>query len=80
LPSRATIGLITFVSKGWPASSSSLGASLPPAPGEQPPILWGDEAHVRELFGKRVSSPGSPAGTTEAAEYHYDYLLVIARL
>jgi len=28
----------------------------PPPPGALPPVLWGDEAHVRELFGDRVSS------------------------
>jgi SAM-dependent methyltransferase len=27
----------------------------PPPPGAQPPPLWGDEAHVRELLGDRVS-------------------------
>jgi SAM-dependent methyltransferase len=27
----------------------------PPPPGAQPPPLWGDVAHVRELFGDRVS-------------------------
>jgi ubiquinone/menaquinone biosynthesis C-methylase UbiE len=27
----------------------------PPPPGAQPPPLWGDEDHVRELFGERVS-------------------------
>ncbi len=26
----------------------------PPPPGAQPPPLWGDESHVRELFGARV--------------------------
>lgn len=26
----------------------------PPPPGTQPPPLWGDEAHVRELLGNRV--------------------------
>ena len=26
----------------------------PPPPGVQPPPLWGDESHVRELFGDRV--------------------------
>lgn len=34
-----------------------LGPYLPPPPAEAPsPLLWGDEAHVRELFGNRVSS------------------------
>ena len=28
----------------------------PPPPGAQPPPLWGDEAHVRELLGDRVES------------------------
>jgi hypothetical protein len=28
----------------------------PPAPGFQPPILWGVADHVRTLFGDRVSS------------------------
>ncbi len=27
----------------------------PPPPGAQPPPLWGDEAHVRELLGDRVA-------------------------
>jgi ubiquinone/menaquinone biosynthesis C-methylase UbiE len=135
-----TIGLITFVPAGLGAELFELFGRYapPPAPGEQPPILWGDEAHVRELFGDRVPSleltqkqyveklsgrSGAPRdyvefyketfgpviatyasladqpeeaaaldrefldlairwnrGTPEAAEYHYDYLLVIARL
>jgi|tagenome__1003787_1003787.scaffolds.fasta_scaffold20870518_2 SAM-dependent methyltransferase len=29
--------------------------AAPPPPGATPPPLWGDEAHVRELFGDRVS-------------------------
>jgi len=28
--------------------------AAPPPPGAQPPPLWGDEAHVRELFGEQV--------------------------
>ena len=27
----------------------------PPPPGAQPPPLWGNEQHVRELFGNRIS-------------------------
>ena len=27
----------------------------PPPPGAQPPPLWGDEEHVRELLGDRVT-------------------------
>jgi SAM-dependent methyltransferase len=53
-----TIGLITFVPAGLGAELFELFGRYapPPAPGEQPPILWGDEAHVRELFGDRVPS------------------------
>jgi SAM-dependent methyltransferase len=29
---------------------------LPPAPGLQPPVLWGDEAYQRELFGESAAS------------------------
>ena len=28
----------------------------PPAPDALPPVLWGSEAHVRELFGDRLES------------------------
>ncbi len=30
--------------------------SPPPPPGARSPLLWGSEAHVRELFGNRVES------------------------
>ena len=33
----------------------------PPPPGAQPPPLWGDEDHVRELFGDRVTEV-APSG------------------
>jgi ubiquinone/menaquinone biosynthesis C-methylase UbiE len=128
------IGMANFVPEG-PAGRffEVLGSfAPPPPPGALPPILWGSEEHVRELFGDRVSSleltrkqyversPGGPKeylelfketfgplvalyghlepdraaaldrefldfatsenrGTEEAAEYLYDYLLVMAR-
>jgi ubiquinone/menaquinone biosynthesis C-methylase UbiE len=135
-----TIGLITFVPEGLGDEFFEVFGRYapPPAPGARAPILWGDEAHVRELFGDRVSSleltrsqyveklsggSGTPRdyvefykdtfgpvvatyagladrpeeaaaldrefldlatrwnrGTPEAAEYYYDYLLVVARL
>ena len=28
----------------------------PPPPGARPPLLWGDEDHVRALFGNRIAS------------------------
>jgi hypothetical protein len=29
---------------------------LPPAPGLQPPVRWGEEAYLRELFGDSAAS------------------------
>jgi ubiquinone/menaquinone biosynthesis C-methylase UbiE len=132
-----TIGMINFRRDGASAAVFDLfDRYAPPAPpGAQPPILWGDEDHVRELFDDRASLdlkrrhyteklPESPTpedyvafyketfgpivamyglladqperlaaldrdftdfarrwneGTPDAAEYRYDYLLVIAR-
>ncbi len=34
----------------------TLGRHMPPPPGVSSPALWGDEAHVRQLFGERVSA------------------------
>ena len=55
--SDGTIGLLS-----WTPQSivGQLFAALkpfapPPPPGAQPPPLWGDEAHVRELLGDRVT-------------------------
>jgi SAM-dependent methyltransferase len=129
-----TIGMANFTPAG-PAAGffEMVGSFAPPLPsGAQPPLLWGNEDHVRELFGDRVSSlelthceyversPGGPEeyrdffkatfgplvtlygflepdraaaldrafldfatsenrGTQEAAEYHYEYLLVVAK-
>lgn len=74
-----TIGMINFVPEGVAAEFFELFgryAPLPP-PEELPPVLWGSEAHVRELFGDRLAaleltrgsyverSPGDPAAYCE---------------
>ena len=74
-----TIGMINFVPEGVAAEFFELFgryAPLPP-PEELPPVLWGSEAHVRELFGDRLAaleltrgsyverSPGDPAASCE---------------
>jgi ubiquinone/menaquinone biosynthesis C-methylase UbiE len=119
-----TIGMINFTPEGLAAEFFALfGGPTPP-----PPVLWGSEDHVRELFGDRVSAldmtrhmlverhSGGPEGYVdfykrtfgpivaayaaaadpavldaafldfarqanrgEPAEYHYEYLLVVAR-
>jgi ubiquinone/menaquinone biosynthesis C-methylase UbiE len=53
-----TIGMINFTPDGLAAEFFGLFARFAPAPppGALPPILWGSEAHVRELFGERVES------------------------
>jgi len=52
-----TIGLLSwtpecFISQMFAAMKPY---AVPPPPGAQPPPLWGDEAHVRDLFGDRVT-------------------------
>jgi SAM-dependent methyltransferase len=52
-----TIGVLSWTPGGF---VGQLFATMrpyvaPPPPGVQPPPLWGDEGHVRELFGDRVT-------------------------
>lgn len=53
-----TIGMINFTPDGLAADFFGLLAPyMPPPPGGAlPPLLWGSEDHVRELFGERVES------------------------
>jgi ubiquinone/menaquinone biosynthesis C-methylase UbiE len=124
-----TIGLASFTPDGGVGEFFGVFAPYLPAPppGALPPVLWGDEKHVRGLFGDRASlelkrrwlverSAGGPRaycdfyretfGPAVAAysadpavdedflafatrqnrgepngpsEYHYEYLLVVAR-
>jgi ubiquinone/menaquinone biosynthesis C-methylase UbiE len=41
----------------------------PPPPGVQPPPLWGDENHVRGLFGDQVSEVVARTGTVHVDEF-----------
>jgi ubiquinone/menaquinone biosynthesis C-methylase UbiE len=53
-----TIGLASFTPEGLGGEFFGLVAELAPAPppGALPPLLWGNEEHVRALFGDRVAS------------------------
>ncbi|WCB94251.1 hypothetical protein DSM104299_02981 [Baekduia alba] len=53
-----TIAMANWVPEGWVGQFfvTMLPFMPPPPPGFQPPLLWGVEEHVRELFGDRVSS------------------------
>ena len=65
-----TIGLISWTPQGL---IGRLFATMkpyapPPPPGASPPPLWGDEDHVRELFGDRVTDL-----TTRRQTVHIDH-------
>jgi SAM-dependent methyltransferase len=51
------IGLISWTPEGFVGElfRTMKPYAPPPPPGAQPPPLWGDEAHVRGLFGDRVT-------------------------
>lgn len=53
-----TIGMINFTPEGLAAEFFDALARYapPPPPGALPPLLWGNEEHVRELLGDRVDS------------------------
>jgi ubiquinone/menaquinone biosynthesis C-methylase UbiE len=52
-----TIGMLNFTPEGLGADFFAVFAPYapPPPPGAEPPVLWGSEEHVRELFGDRVA-------------------------
>ncbi|MEV8532483.1 class I SAM-dependent methyltransferase [Streptomyces sp. NPDC051211] len=52
-----TIGLVNWTPQGFIGQMFGVMKQYmpPPPPGVQPPPLWGDEAHVRELLGDRVT-------------------------
>jgi 2-polyprenyl-3-methyl-5-hydroxy-6-metoxy-1,4-benzoquinol methylase len=53
-----TIGMINFTPEGLARDLFRLFARYapPPPPAALPPVMWGSEEHVRDLFGDRVSS------------------------
>ncbi len=53
-----TIGMLNFTPEGLAAGFFGALAPYapPPPPGALPPLMWGSEEHVRELFGDRLES------------------------
>lgn len=53
-----TIGMVNFTPDGLGGAFFELFGRYapPPPPGAIPPVLWGSEEHVRDLFGDRVAS------------------------
>lgn len=52
-----TLGLLSWTPSGFIGRmfAAMKPYAPPPPPGAQPPPLWGDETHVRELLGERVT-------------------------
>jgi SAM-dependent methyltransferase len=65
-----TIGLIAWTPAGFIGQmfATMKPYAPPPSPGAQPPPLWGDEDHVRELLGDRVEQI-----QTETGALHLSY-------
>jgi 2-polyprenyl-6-hydroxyphenyl methylase/3-demethylubiquinone-9 3-methyltransferase len=52
-----TIGMINFTPEGLAGEFFALFGRYAPGPApDAPPVLWGSEAHVRELFGDRAAT------------------------
>jgi SAM-dependent methyltransferase len=50
------IGMVNWVPDGYVAALfRAIGRHLPPPPGLRPPVQWGDEERLRELFGPQVT-------------------------
>ncbi len=60
-----TIGLLSWTPAGFIGQMFATMKPYAPAPppGAQPPPLWGDEGHVRELLGDRVTDVVAVRGT-----------------
>jgi SAM-dependent methyltransferase len=58
-----TIGLVSWTPGGFVGQMFAVMKPYvaPPPPGAQPPLLWGDEAHARGLFGDRVTDVATRA-------------------
>ena len=58
-----TIGLLSWTPEGFIGQmlATMKPYSPPPPPGAQPPPLWGNEDHVRTLFGERITDVQSDA-------------------
>lgn len=66
-----TIGLVAWEPGGVAAELMRVTARYapPPPPGAGSPIAWGDETHVRALFGDRISAIESHMGVVRSERY-----------
>ena len=70
-----TIGMANFTPEGLAADFFGALRALPPPPppGALPPVLWGSEQHVRELFGDGSVAGDDPREYVERAASPRDY-------
>jgi ubiquinone/menaquinone biosynthesis C-methylase UbiE len=68
-----TIGLLSWTPEGFVGQmfAAMKPFSPPPPPGAQPPPLWGNEDHVRELFGDRVRDIQARKQTVTIRSFHH---------
>jgi ubiquinone/menaquinone biosynthesis C-methylase UbiE len=55
--------------------SSTIAELVPPPPGAQPPLLWGTEDHVRELWGEAEFERHAIVWTDESPESYARFML-----
>ena len=67
-----TIGLLSWTPEGFIGKmfATMKPFSPPPPPGAQPPPLWGNEDHVRELFGDRITDIKAQKRTVAIHSFH----------
>jgi ubiquinone/menaquinone biosynthesis C-methylase UbiE len=60
------IGLASWTPDGFVGDFfKAVAEQAPPPPGVQPPLLWGTEDHLRELFGNGISELEADRGTVK---------------
>ncbi|MCC6495981.1 MAG: class I SAM-dependent methyltransferase [Propionibacteriaceae bacterium] len=66
-----TIGLLNWTPDGFIGRMfAAMRPFMPaPPPGAQPPPLWGDPAHLQELFGDRVDTPVYRVGSLPVTRF-----------
>jgi ubiquinone/menaquinone biosynthesis C-methylase UbiE len=67
-----TIGLLSWTPDGFIGRmfAAMKPFAPPPPPGAQPPPLWGNEAHVRELLGDRITDVHARTQTLSVTSFH----------
>jgi SAM-dependent methyltransferase len=74
------IGMANWVADGFVGEMFKTNAKhVPPPPGVKPPLLWGNEEHLRELFGDGISELSLERRTSVQRFRSIDHWLEIFR-